>query len=303
MQSTPGARVLLYLVIFVILAFLPYVLAIAKHGWFVQFLLILNIVTFCFMLALSVLDYAGLDSLYLDTVFDTSLALDPLSWHRAFWSMAIHAGPMHLIGNMLVLFFIGVPLEERVGTWRTMAIYVAAGFMGALAFALFHLGEQALVVGASGAIFGLMGALLVLYPKDKIAMFVGPIFMSRVPVYIAVGAAIAIETVFVAVSVRDGTAHIAHVGGFAAGAILAPILMQIGRTGRKKTEISYSSLERLATTPELRELLEKVKNEDIKDVRDAWLGRFLELAECAKCGGAVRKSGNGGACQACGKKY
>ncbi|MEW5937111.1 MAG: rhomboid family intramembrane serine protease [Candidatus Thermoplasmatota archaeon] len=288
--------------VFAAMVLAPYALALARKGWISHLLIVSNVLVFIYMILLALASPRFFNFLDRWAVFETSLVHDPLAWHRAFWSMAIHGGPMHLLGNMLVLYFIGMPLEERVGTHLTMMLYVIAGFFGTLAFVLFHWGEGGGLVGASGAIFGLMGALLILYPRDEIAMFLGPIFMRRVPVYIAVGVLVLMETLFVAIEVQDNVAHVAHLGGFAAGALLAPALRRAaGVKGRARA--SYERLKPLATTPELRHILQRIEDEEVPEVARAWLDEFLKAARCPDCGAGVRHLRGRVRCAGCGRLF
>lgn len=296
------AVIVAVIALFAALVLAPYAIALTRKRWVSHLLIISNSLVFLYMLLLRFAYPALLRSVMNWAVFDTSLASDPFSWHRWFWSMAIHAGPMHLLGNMLVLYLIGGPLEERLGTPVTMVLYVIAGFFATLAFALFHWGAEGGLVGASGAIFGLMGAILMLYPKDEIPMFLGLIFMRRVPVYIAVGLLVLMETVFVAIEVQDNVAHVAHLGGFAAGALLAPVLRRADLV-RAHGCPSCDSLEPLATTPEMRDILQRIKEEDVPEVAGTWVNEFIEIARCPYCGGQVRQLRARVKCMRCGRRF
>jgi len=203
--------------------------------------------------------------------------------HTIVTSMFMHAMPMHLISNVLILYLIGLPLEERIGTKRWGALFIAGGIAGTLMYFVFDMSSTAYLLGASGAIFGLGGALLILYPNDRIPMLLGPIFSMRAPVWAAVGIMAAWETVLVYLQTGDGTAHTAHLGGFACGLFLAPVLVR--KTEMRKTkELDLGVLRSMAFGPEDARMLEKVENETEPDVRRAWLEFFLkEAARCPKC--------------------
>jgi membrane associated rhomboid family serine protease len=82
-------------------------------------------------------------------------------WYRIVTAMFLHASLLHLAFNMLALFWLGTIVEQAIGTWRYLLVYFVSGIAGSAGALLFS-SPQAVTVGASGAIFGIMGALLVL---------------------------------------------------------------------------------------------------------------------------------------------
>jgi membrane associated rhomboid family serine protease len=198
-------------------------------------------------------------------------------------SIFMHVSPVHLISNVLILYLIGLPLEERIGTKKWGAIFLASGIAGTLLYFLFDMNSQVYLLGASGAIFGLGGALLILYPRDEIPMLLGPIFSTRVPVWAAVGVLFVWETILVFLQTDDGTAHTAHIGGFACGLFLAPLLVRHVARERSK-QLDLTVLRSMVMKPEDGLMLDKIEKETEKDVRNAWLEFFLkEAARCPKC--------------------
>jgi len=198
-------------------------------------------------------------------------------------SVFLHASPVHLISNILILYLIGLPLEERIGTGKWGTIFLASGIAGTLMYFLFDMSSEVHLLGASGAIFGLGGALLILYPKDEIPMFLGPIFSTRAPVWAAVGILFVWETILVFLQVDDGTAHTAHIGGFVCGLFLAPMLVRHVTKERSK-QLDFALLRTMALKPEDGLMLDQIEKETEKDVRNAWLEFFLkEAARCPKC--------------------
>ena len=87
--------------------------------------------------------------------------------YTLFTSMFIHGGFLHIIGNMLVFFFVGMAFENRVGWKKFLIIYLISGVCGTLTHSLLNLDSVIPLVGASGAIFGIMGAYAFSYPQDK----------------------------------------------------------------------------------------------------------------------------------------
>jgi len=225
--------------------------------------------------------------------------------YTIFTSMFIHGGIMHIIGNMFILFLIGLPFEQRVGWKKFLLIYMLAGICGTLTHAFTDLSSTTPLIGASGAIFGIMGAFAVSYPNDKVLVPIGYIiaFLVRIKVLYAVIFYALIETVIIYWEARSGlvssTAHFAHVGGLIGGGILAWLLINRNRreTGQSNQTIYYdsyspqrsrkfdiSSLKKLAKTSEQKEILARIEQENIPQVREAWIEHFLDKAMCPKCG-------------------
>lgn len=225
---------------------------------------------------------------------------EPSNWFTVFTHMFVHADLMHVLFNMIFLILIGVPLEERIGRRNFAICFFIPGLLALLLEATVRgFDSGILILGASGAVAGTMGALLFLYPKDEIPMFLGFIFLPRVPVWISVGAWFAIQAVsaFTLPSgiASGGVAYAAHIGGFVAGMGVAFLL-----PGKKESDPdSEVDLEGLATTDELRAIKERIEMETEPDVRRAWLERFVERSVCPSCGNRPKLEGNRIKC-ACG---
>lgn len=259
-------------------------------------------------------DYPGLGfrSIYLTPEYFPQL-------YTLFTSMFIHGGFAHIFGNMFVFFFIGTALEERVGLKKFMIIYLIAGVCGALTQAVLNLNSFIPMIGASGAIFGVMGALAYAYPRDEVVMPIGIgfMFITKIKVIYAVLFFAAIETFVVWLDVQDTTAHFAHLGGLLGGFILAAILIKKVKKSNmgsfqttyydpnvsyKKNEINFSNLKQLADTPELKEIIKKIENETVPQVRDVWLEHFFEKTVCPKCKNNLNHFDNRIWCEKCGFK-
>ena len=152
-------------------------------------------------------------------------------------SMFLHAGWMHLGGNMLFLWIFGDNLEEEMGHVGFLLFYLACGVAAGLAQALPDPGSPLPMVGASGAIAGVMGGYLLLFPKARVdVLFVFIIFFRvfAIPAWIVLGVWFALQ-VFSGVSMPadgDGVAYLAHVGGFIGGLVLAlPAFLRRGGAG------------------------------------------------------------------------
>jgi len=155
-----------------------------------------------------------------DSVMDNLFGRFSLSRATAFqlwrWitSMFLHASASHLFFNMIGLYFFGRILEREVRPQWFLSIYFASGFLGGLAFILT---SAVPVVGASAAIFGLMGAVMLLKPLEKVYVFLFPLPLGIV-------AALYIITESFVAYYQPGfgnVAHVAHVGGIATGALFA----------------------------------------------------------------------------------
>ena len=105
-------------------------------------------------------------------VFNFGLVPAQFSWASAFTAMFIHGGWMHLIGNLMSLWIFGDNVEDRMGHGRFAVFYVLAGLAGNLAQTAAVPGSTVPLIGASGAIAGVMGAYLVLFPYSRILVLV-----------------------------------------------------------------------------------------------------------------------------------
>ncbi len=223
--------------------------------------------------------------------------------YTLFTSMFLHGDFFHIIGNMIVFLFMGMAFEQRIGWKNFLAIYLITGVCGALAHSFVNLGSDILLIGASGAIFGILGAFAYSYPRDEVVMPIplGIIMIfRRIKVMYAAVLFAVMETVIVVLGASDNTAHFAHFGGLIGGVIFAALI--IGNQGEKtkhyqetaiysdlstipnKKKINFSTLRKLAITPELRETLNHIENETVMQVRDIWLEHFLEKITCPICG-------------------
>src|SRR5947207_12204759 len=155
-------------------------------------------------------------------------------------SMFMHGGIAHIFGNMLFLFIFGDNIEDRVGHFRYLIFYLVCGVLAGLShvFATAALagGDQASLLvpslGASGAISGVLGAYILLFPTNRVVVLLGWIAMPM-PAFIAIGLWFVFQLisglgVLGSGSQQGGVAYAAHIGGFIAGLILINIF-QIGR--------------------------------------------------------------------------
>lgn len=148
-----------------------------------------------------------------------------------FSSMFLHGGFMHLAGNMLYLWVFGNNIEDLLGHLRFTVFYAICGLAAALAQALHAPDSTIPMIGASGAISGVLGAYLLYYPRARITVMI-PIGIilhtARWPAAWVLGAwfVLQVGSSLLADPAQPGVAWLAHVGGFVAGLLVAPLLRQ-----------------------------------------------------------------------------
>lgn len=162
--------------------------------------------------------------------------IDGQNGYTLFTSMFLHAGLMHLLGNMLYLYVFGDNVEGVFGHFSYVLFYVVCGLAASFLYILsIGVADPKLymvpVVGASGAISGVLGAYVVLYPKAKILtlVFYGIPIIVPIPAIIFLGIWFLMQWFFgifdiLVIGSSGGIAYWAHVGGFIAGLVLAAII-------------------------------------------------------------------------------
>ena len=141
-------------------------------------------------------------------------------------AMFLHGGWLHLLGNMLFLFVFGNNVEDRLGRVRFLLYYLGWGLVATYLFALTVPSSTGVVVGASGAIAGVLGAYLVLFPRARVTSLVPLLFFIplRLPAWVTLGTWFALQAFYSAgagVTEGSGVAYVAHVAGFLAGVVSA----------------------------------------------------------------------------------
>src|SRR5919197_4016104 len=144
-------------------------------------------------------------------------------------STFLHAGWLHLLSNLLYLAVFGPPVERRVGTARFGLLYLASAVIGSLAYLVAQPMSQTPAVGASGAIAGVIAAHLVLFPGATLRSMAPVLFLSIVettPTLLLLLLWLATQVFSSVASLTTSTsiAWWAHLGGFASGLVLAPVL-------------------------------------------------------------------------------
>jgi membrane associated rhomboid family serine protease len=164
---------------------------------------------------------------------------------RALFSMFLHGGWLHLGGNMLYLWVFGDNIEDRLGHFRYLLFYLACGLAATFAHALANPASQMPSIGASGAIAGVLGAYMLLFPRVRVRTLI-PIFIfitiRDIPAIFVLGFWFVLQLFAGVASVgipqggeTGGVAYFAHIGGFVAGMILIVVMggfrRSVARTG------------------------------------------------------------------------
>ncbi|MDQ3712746.1 MAG: rhomboid family intramembrane serine protease [Acidobacteriota bacterium] len=139
-------------------------------------------------------------------------------------SMFMHGGIMHIFGNMLFLWVFGDNLENMLGHIRFAAFYIVCGIAAALAQILMDSGSIIPMLGASGAISGVLGGYLLLFPTRRVRALIFS-FLTEVPAFVALGLWIGFQIIqgYFSSAETGGVAYAAHIGGFVAGLVLIKI--------------------------------------------------------------------------------
>jgi len=154
-------------------------------------------------------------------------------WSTLITSMFLHGGWLHLGGNMLYLWIFGDNLEKVMGHLRFLVFYLVCGIAAGLTHIFFSAASAVPTVGASGAISGVLGGYLVLFPRNRVRVLTRG-GVAAVPAIVVLGFWILLQLISGAGSMADtsdsgGVAYLAHIGGFVAGLLLVkPFTM--GRT-------------------------------------------------------------------------
>lgn len=205
-------------------------------------LILINTAVFLYM---KTQGFAGFQSTLLyfgyipHVVLDPGAYVDTPPWLYAtpFSSMFLHGGWMHLIGNMLFLWIYGNNIEDYFGPIRFLLFYLVSGIAAIALYTLVNPGSTIPLVGASGAIAGVMGAYYVLHPKARITILIVYFFimLREFPAKFVLGLWFVwqiLMSVFDFGSSGGGVAFMAHVGGFVFGYLLLRLLLKI--RGRRR---------------------------------------------------------------------
>jgi membrane associated rhomboid family serine protease len=148
-----------------------------------------------------------------------------------FTSMFLHGGWMHLIGNMWFLYVFGDNVEDKLGHIKYLFFYISCGVIAAVSQLIISWGSRVPMIGASGAIAGVLGAYMILFPHSRVLTLV-PIFvfiqLVEIPAFVFLFLWFVMQFFYGAVSFvaisQGGVAWWAHIGGFVAGIFLIRVL-------------------------------------------------------------------------------
>jgi membrane associated rhomboid family serine protease len=166
----------------------------------------------------------------------------PPSYHKspvlsAFTGMFLHGSWLHLLGNMLFLFIFGNNVEDRFGRLRYLIFYLGCGLVAAYGFALANRNSTEVLIGASGAIAGVLGAYLIMFPRTRVWSLLPFAFFIPLPLpaWVVLGGWFLLQWAYAegwAVTSVGSVAYLAHVYGFLAGVIVALIVRALSQDRR-----------------------------------------------------------------------
>ncbi|MDQ7025806.1 MAG: rhomboid family intramembrane serine protease [Anaerolineae bacterium] len=218
-------------------------------------LIVINVLVFLWEMSLgdSELNRAFIEL----SVVPANISANPLSLETfldAVRSMFFHGGYDHIFGNMLYLYLFGDNIEDRFGKLLFLVVYFVSGFVAVAAQVIIDPSSTIPLIGASGAIAGVLGGYLILFPTVKVRgmVLLGRAgFMTELPAFIVLGFWFVLQVVNGVVSLGatqygGGVAFFVHIGGFVAGAILTGVFMLFVRQPpvSERNQMLYQRAER-----------------------------------------------------------
>ena len=201
-----------------------------------RFLILVNIILFIPILYYTLVELQLIPSdltmlLFAETFFN-SFAMIPgdviqlRNLHTLVTSMFLHADLFHIGGNLLFLYIFGDNVEDAVGHLRFLGFYLLAGLVASFTHILSLSGSEGMQIptlGASGAISGVLGAYIIMYPKARVLTLL-LIRLVKIPAAIFLGFWFILQLLYASFGIGGGVAYWAHIGGFIVGVVLALIL-------------------------------------------------------------------------------
>jgi membrane associated rhomboid family serine protease len=160
--------------------------------------------------------------------------------------MFMHGGWEHILGNLLFLWVFGNNIEDSMGHIRFIVFYLLCGILAGLAHVLLSPTSSLPAVGASGAIGGIMGAYVLLYPRVRVRTWVPPFFFLNLPALFVLGYWFVLQIIMAGVTFgpeageQGGVAVWAHIGGFVAGLVLIRLFEKPRLVAAKRAGIQLS---------------------------------------------------------------
>lgn len=181
------------------------------------------------------------DDVFRDFVFRFGLVPADFTWFTATTSMFVHENLLHVGSNLLSLWIFGDNVEDQLGHGRYLIFYLIAGYAAGLAEVWAGPASTIPLIGASGAIAGVMGAYFVMYPRSRVLVLIPIIFffdVIEVPAVLFLGFWFLLQVVggigrLAGPAATGGVAFWAHLGGFIAGVVIVPLFR---RRDRRKVE-------------------------------------------------------------------
>jgi rhomboid family protein len=161
----------------------------------------------------------------------------PWPWLTVFTSMFLHGGFLHIGGNMLYLWIFGNNVEDAMGHWRFLGFYLVCGIAAALSEGVVNPHSALPMLGASGAISGVLAAYVLIYPRARVTVIIPLgilLYPTKISAFYVVGFWFLLQLLYAVTTMAGtpGTAWWAHVGGFSAGLLLTPLLSHFPLFGR-----------------------------------------------------------------------
>lgn len=204
-----------------------------------------------------------------------------------FSSLFLHSGFMHLFGNMLFLYIYGDNVEHQLGRMKFLLMYLLTGVAATLCFAFFAGSSMTPLVGASGAISGVLGFYFFMFPKNKVKVliFLFPIFIGvvRIPARIVLGIYVLLDNLLPFVLQSGGNvAYGAHLGGFFAGLAIAVFGEYRGWRSPLKKDIRPAFMSPQEKNSPAMSGFEKEQNAIIRSARSGDIDALLESLKNAR---------------------
>src|SRR6266498_492926 len=163
---------------------------------------------------------------------------DKIPFVSVLYAMFLHGSWLHLLGNMLFLWVFGNNVEDRLGRVRYLLFYLLCGYVATYGFAFADPGSTTALVGASGAIAGVLGAYLLMFPRARVTSLIPFLFFlpAQLPAWLVLGSWFVLQWFYASggtVGSGAGVAYLAHVVGFVAGIILVILFGGLNQPRRR----------------------------------------------------------------------